>query len=287
MAKAVIVSGLLTYDSGKTWFVVGFAKSLKRHGYKVNVFKPVAGHSIWSQYKAFLYSFEKGFLVGEDVMKYIMFLNIDNPVIANPIDVMLSPPDPEQYILNKSIIGYLEDLGNQFKQMILARYTYCSSEKYIHYVFRENVKRIPMDLQQIVNSFVEKVKAEEVSVEDFIKLLRSEDTAKNLDICYSRIARDSDVVLIESFNDALTPYLTLLDIAESIVVVMPTAIAIYLNVSNVKRVVEENMRRFGESGLRTQYLLSSLLPDKVMHLKVRRCEDEEDEVFNELTKLIL
>ncbi|MDK6029170.1 hypothetical protein QPL79_07320 [Ignisphaera sp. 4213-co] len=285
MSRAVIVlvSGLLTYDSGKTWFVIGLAKRLMEKGYSIGLFKPVAGHNLWSQYKSFLYSIDAGVLVGEDVMKYITILKLnEKPQIINPVDILMAPPDPVKYILNRALPNYLEDLDSQFKQIVLARYSECSSEKSKHYIFKSNITNLSPYLRNLIERFSVNVNAEDVSIESFIGLLKSSSVEENLDQCLSRVSSGKDVVIVESFNDAATPYIKLLDKINKILVIMPTAVAIYNDVAKAKGVIMESVKKLGETGLKTYNLLSYLPPDSIMYLRPRLSEVEYDEVFEKV-----
>jgi predicted P-loop ATPase/GTPase len=286
MKSAVLVSGLLTYDSGKTWFSIGLAKSISKRGYSVGVFKPIAGHNLWSQFRSFLYSTEKGILVGEDVAKYSSTLGLTELHIMNPIDVLLSPLNPVSYITTGNIGEYLADLEDQFKQMVLARYSNCLTGTTKHYIFRENVSRAPPQIQRLLERFALRVSAEEVELQEFIKLLRSEEVESNLEECRRRICTHSDVVIIESFNDAIAPYLRLLSNISTVAVVMPTAIAIYTDIRRLKEVVIENISRFGEAGLKASRVVANLPPERVLYLKPRSSEIEADEAFDEVTNVL-
>jgi len=286
MKSVILVAGLLTYDSGKTWFSIGLAKSLGERGYSIGVFKPVAGHNLWSQFHSFMYSFERGVLIGEDVAKYSRILGFAEVHIINPIDVLLSPPDPVSYIARSGVDEYFADLEDQFRQMVLARYTNCYTGSFKHYIFRENVKKMAPQIQMLLEGFAAKVKAEEVELQQFINLLKSQDVEKNLEECQRKVCSHSDVVIVESFNDAITPYPRLLSTVSAVIVTMPTAIAIYTNVEKLREVVIENVKRLGEVGLKAGVTIMKLPPERVLYLKPRGSEVEDDEVFNEVINIL-
>lgn len=284
----LLVSGLLTYDSGKTWFVIGLAKAMLEKGYSVAVFKPVAGHNLWSQYKAFQYSVKAKMLLGEDVIKYISHLGIgDKPHVVNPIDILLAPPNPAKYVLNRNLISYLEDLDNQFKQIVLARYSDCEYDVSRHYIFRSNIENLSPHIQRIVEDFSLIVKAEDMSIEDFIAKLRSYNAEANLDKCLSRLSQGRDFVIVESFNDAATPYIKLLDRITTLFIVMPTAVAIYNDVEKIRNMVFSGIKKFGDASLRAYNLLHNIPPENIVNLNPRASEVENDNAFEELIKSIV
>lgn len=91
----ILISGLLVYDSGKTWLAISLAKRLKGYGHRVGIYKPIAGHNAWTQYKTVVISKKLGILVGEDVFNYISILGMGKEIIPfmNPIDILLAPPE--------------------------------------------------------------------------------------------------------------------------------------------------------------------------------------------------
>jgi predicted P-loop ATPase/GTPase len=286
--RIIIVSGLLAYDSGKTWLLIGLAKKLRDRGCRVAVSKPVAGHSMWSQFKTYLHSLENRVLVGEDVMKYVTLLGLDKSLIPiiNPIDIMLAPPDPAKYIDSGNVDEYLSDLEDQFKQMILARYTDCASGGSRHFIFEENVERLPRTLKQLVERLASVLNAEKAKPRNFIETLHSLDLEKNLMLCLESISKGSDVVLVESFNDAVTPYPQLLKIASTLLVVMPAAVAVYRDLGKIESVVRDVTKKLGEAGFRTSVLMSRLRPEKLISFAPRTHELEPDEAFDSLADIV-
>jgi len=286
--RIVIVSGLLTYDSGKTWLLIGLAKKLRDRGCRTAVSKPVAGHSMWSQFKTYLYSLENKVLVGEDVMKYVTLLGLDKSLIPiiNPIDIMLAPPDPAKYMDSGKVDEYLSDLEDQFKQMILARYTDCASGSSRHFIFEENVERLPRTLKRLVERLASVLNAERTKPRNFIESLHNLNLEKSLMLCLESISKGSDVVLVESFNDAITPYPQLLKMASMLLVIMPAAVAVYRDLEKIESVVRDATKRLGEAGFRTSVLMSRLRPEKLIPLAPRINELEPDEAFDALVDII-
>lgn len=76
----VLVNGLLTYDSSKTYVAIALAKALVERGFKVSAFKPLAGHFARYQFNAMLYSLKYGVLVGEDVLKHKDLLGLASEI---------------------------------------------------------------------------------------------------------------------------------------------------------------------------------------------------------------
>ncbi|HDI02231.1 MAG TPA: ATPase, partial [Ignisphaera sp.] len=121
-ARVVLIIGLLVHDSGKTWFSISLARYALEKGYRVAIYKPVAGHSAWFQYHTLARSRELGVLVGQDVSLYLEHLGIsvNDIAIVNPIDILIAPISVEEYAKTGDFESYIADLENQMKQAVLA-----------------------------------------------------------------------------------------------------------------------------------------------------------------------
>ncbi|MCD6324596.1 MAG: ATPase, partial [Desulfurococcales archaeon] len=118
MGRVVVVSGLLPYDSGKTYVTTSLAKALRTAGFKVSVFKPVAAHSAWFQHEAFEESVALGVLVGEDVLNYLREGLIDDVDKQNPIDILTAPPSMQAF---PTLATYLAAIESGVRQAVIAR----------------------------------------------------------------------------------------------------------------------------------------------------------------------
>jgi len=281
----VLVSGLLIYDSGKTWLGVSLVKRLLSQGINVGVYKPVAGHNAWSQYLTVVESFRKGVLVGEDVIRYASILGDVNLSLINPIDMLLAPPDLLYYI-DSDVYRYLDDLENQFKQIVLARITLCSKELTEHFIFRNNLANVSPLLKNEIERLSTRLNAIDSNIDYFLQKLRSRDIEDELLICLEKIGMKSDVVVIESFNNAIAPFRKILDNVDMIFIVAPTIVAVYRDIKDVLKIVDESIDRYGEKGFETTYLLSKLKPNATYYIKPRLNIDEYDESIDRLAKMI-
>ncbi|MCS7111446.1 MAG: hypothetical protein RMI45_05595 [Ignisphaera sp.] len=283
----ILISGLLVYDSGKTWLGVSLARRLVSQGVSVGVFKPVAGHDAWRQYPTIVESFNRGILIGEDVVKYASVIGDTALEWMNPIDILLAPPDPLSY-LGTNIYTYLNDLENQFRQIVLARVSFCSKNSTQHFIFRDNLKRVAPSIRRELELLTEKLGASEESLESFIRRLRDGGIEDELMECLRRVEEGRDIVIIESFNNAVTPFRRVLDTINALIVVAPGAVAVYYNnIGDVLKAVDEAAIRYGERGLESVHLLSRVSPSATLHLKPRMSTDEYDDSIEQLVNLLL
>lgn len=282
----VLISGLLPFESGKTWLGLSLAKKLIERGAKVGVFKPIAGHNAWYQYSTVLESLSRAILVGEDVVKYGRVVKDIDLEVSNPIDVLLAPLDPGKYV-GRDIDEYLIDLENQFKQTVLARITKCSPKSTKHYVFMENISNVSPYLRRVLMELASRLNAIEVKMEDFLKEIKTLEIERELAKCLNVVEQGKDVVLVESFNNAVTPYTGILQYVDFVLIVTPTAVLLYEKVDDIINVLNEIVKKFGEKGFESKYIVSRVKPSEIMYIKPRLRIDEVDEVIDELAlKLI-
>ncbi len=282
----VLISGLLTYDSGKTWLGITLAKRLLSHGVSVGVYKPIAGHNAWSQYSTVVESFKRGVLVGEDVLKYTSILKDVDIELMNPIDILLAPPDPLIYP-GINIYSYLYDIENQFGQIVLARISLCLKRVTQHLMFKNNVRRVAPPLRDELEQLSAKLNAIEDSLDSFIQRLRSSDIENELMGCLERIELGRDVILIESFNNAIAPFRRILDDIDVLLVVAPSIVAIYRDDRAIIKAVNEAVNRYGEKGFEAVHLLSRVRPSTTFYIRPRKNIDEYDEAIEQLAKAII
>ena len=281
----VLVAGLLIYNSGKTWLGVSLIRRLISYGARVGVFKPVAGHDAWSQYRTVVESFKRGVLVGEDVIEYTGVVGDIDVALVNPIDVLLAPPDLVNYLSN--VYSYLEDLENQFKQAVLARMSLCSDGSTQHFVFKENLVAVPPPLRDELERLSTRLNAINSGIGDFIERLRGRDIEDELMKCLKRVEMGREVTVIESFNNAIAPFKTILSEADLLLVVAPSVVAIYRDVKEAVTAVDEAVKSYGERGFEAVHLLSKVKPSEVLYIKPRRAIDEYDESIESLARMIL
>ena len=245
MGRAVLISGLLPYESGKTYFTTSLAKALKSLGYDVAVFKPVAAHSIWYQLKVFRNSLRLGVLIGEDVLKYINVGFITDPDLQNPIDILTAVPDVTKFT---SIDSYLSAVESAVSQAVLARVSFTVRRYFlVEDVLRNLTPKLREEVRKSLNTFSPVVR---VSSSWLTSYLSSREVDAAIRHAAESLFQKADVVLIESFSSALLPTASLAPYVNVLVVVMPSRAMVYSGsklstyVSAIKSVNELDSRLF-------------------------------------------
>ncbi|MEM2039674.1 MAG: hypothetical protein QXN79_04160 [Zestosphaera sp.] len=258
MGGLVVVSGLLPYNSGKTFFTLALAEYLSRLGYSVGVVKPVAAHSFWEQYEYFLESRKLGVLVGEDVVKYVKAGFIYDIDLQNPVDVMTAPHD---LMKHPSLDSYLTSLASLIDQAVLVRVSSARQRNY--YLITNNLSKLSDYLADEVVKFAGGLgKTEEVdSLWLYNKL-----TSKDIDVLVAEstnsIISRHDVTLCESFSSALLPALGLRKFVKHVIVVAPSRALVY-GPSKVTTYLSALDRLRAE----TSFLVMLFKPDMVLSVR--------------------
>ncbi len=267
------VCGLLTYDSGKTWLTIALTLALRSLGLKVYPFKPVAGHSAWSQSRTIRYSRELGVLVGDDVYSYVKKLGIpqSDVVLVNPVDLLLTPLDLAPMVRRGGFESCVTIASVARDQVVLARLPL--GERFRHLLVEDVVQRAPKPIARRVAELAALLKAESVSSDELMEKMRSRDVERRVLESFNVIASRSDVVIVESFNDAAVPVVPLKDLIDVYLLTAPGMVAVYRDSSRVSKAVEAALSLRGEEGLRAQYVFSKLRPDDVVEVEL--VEDPE------------
>ncbi len=219
MTQHILVLGLNSFDSGKTLL----SKSLIRHmiseGQRVEYFKPISGHNYWQKYTHTRMCMEEGIIFSSDVREVRQGIDTDIPVeVMNPIHTLFVPArlhaPEEKYRANlvfggwdsvfamqrfshisegviQSVILLAKQLINDRKLLITKEEVEC---------FTRNTEIVPVVNEQEIYSYSEQV------VESIL-----DDTLQYID-------GQSDVVIIEGFNDSAWPWEGLIDVDHVLVV---------------------------------------------------------------------
>ncbi|MEM1720428.1 MAG: hypothetical protein QW432_03575 [Desulfurococcaceae archaeon] len=256
MDKLILVTGLIPYDSGKTWFVLSSASYARSTGLRVGVFKPVAGHNLWYSPRTIKKSIELGLLVGNDVTLYYENGFVKDPALNNPLAIATIPPDPRFY--EQSMDTYMADLESMYSTAVLSRITNCRSKATRHYYYPESLKRAPPATRRTLEKMLLALHAEESSIDELVKYMESANSEESLNECLELIRGGNNVVFIESFNDAIAPYASLLGKVNAIVVVAPGRVFVYEDVKTLKELVVSNVEKYGWEGFRTRHIIGKV-----------------------------
>ncbi len=270
LTKVVLITGLLTFDSGKTWFTYNAANYALSKGLRVSIYKPVAGHDAWTQYHTVEISRELKLLLGHDVSLYAELLRVKPSELrlVNPIDLLLSPLDVEPYL--NSMESFYRGMENQFSRIVLSRVSKCREGASSHFLVKENIAKVPRFLRDEINSLAEELNAEAIDLKTLLSLLTSREASIELSYCLEELAEGRDLVLVESFNNAVLPYMDLRNSVSKIVVVSAGKALIYDNPREVWRVIDEGLKEDVLRPLMTDYFIRRVKPSSIVGIKPRR-----------------
>lgn len=250
----VLVNGLLPYDSGKTWLSIALARGLMLKGFKVSMYKPIAAHSAWYQFSTVINSLKHGILVGEDTVKYVNILGLNFSLeLVNPIDFMTAPPNPKLFPTSKK---YLTSLENFFEQIVLARIS-TINEGTKHYLITANADKTVDSLKPWIKRLCNKLNPETLSITRLLKIVYSRNMLETLDYNLKKLSDFSDIIIVESFSNASTPYYGLLEKVNMVLTVTPGYV-FSLNVEEFKKAVRKLYRTLGDIGLRTDLIIDTV-----------------------------
>ncbi len=212
----ILVTGLLPHDSGKTTFTLMLSRALRDEGLKVAVMKPIAAHSAWYQPWSLAESMKLGVLVGGDVVKYIKEGLISNPDIQNPVDILTAPPDPTHFPSASAYLNVVESLQNQ---VVVTR---LSIHGRTYYVVPEVIDRLPKTLKVSLKPLLSIMRpSTKVSSRWLITRLMSPEVGTHVLAAAMALRDGVDVLVVESFNNALTPVIGLENLVNAVIVVAP------------------------------------------------------------------
>lgn len=253
MSSIWLINGLLQYESGKTWFTIALARVLSRHGYRVGVYKPVAGHSAWYQFETLRNSIKHGILIGEDVVKYKEYLELEHDYsLLNPVDIISAPPNPARYRVLAEYLAALEVLA---EQIVMVRLSDPEKHRHEYLLVEDAIDRIVDGLKSWIKKLVDAFNPKQVSLESLLDKMYSPETDSILVKALNILSKESDILLVESFNDAAIPFYGLLEDIERVFTITP-GYFYELNAEEFKKVVRKNHLLYGDPGIK----MSEILP---------------------------
>lgn len=296
MSMKILVSGLLPYESGKTVFINLLLDKVLALGYRPLYVKPVAGHDGWFQSDTIDYSLKLGVLVGHDAFVIAEKIGLLRDIhLVSPLDLLEMPIDIE--CLNYNATIYTSAMEYFLKKLVLMRRTRFTTGldlRLEYYVVQDNVNKMCSSLRGVFDeltktlfnrSNVDVVKLSSVDVERILDDRRLYDEVD--DVVEKFIAeRGSDVVVIESYNDASTPTNRSLNVDYAIVVT-PCKALLYSGDRYMKGVLALTI---GDKPwlVKTKSLINVLgKPMRSYNIPIRSRVNEESRVFEEIVEFIM
>jgi len=118
-------------------------------------------------------------------------------------------------------------------------------------------------------------------------MLKSSTIEEELARCLEVVERGKDVVVVESFNNAIAPFSRALRLVDIVLLVAPGAVAIYDDVGKIARLVEGAVRRYGDRGFDASNVVAMLKPRRVEHIEPRASIGEASASLDRIADEIL
>ncbi len=217
----VLIIGANSFDSGKTQLAINLGQALIESGLSVGYFKPISGHNYWYHYKHTKWCLEKGWLVSKDATRVKSALGIrSNLLLMNPVHSLFVPARIRRPLQN---IPNSLALSGSTSVLVMQR-------------FSEPTKRGVDTTMLVANELVDSqqlmIGPDEIgklshgaailntnSLEAFqeYERLRYEASVTG---SFAGIEKETDLIIIESFNDSAWPWESL-EIVDNVLVVSP------------------------------------------------------------------
>ncbi|MEM4846822.1 MAG: hypothetical protein QW794_03575 [Thermosphaera sp.] len=233
-SKIILINGLLPYESGKTWFTISLYKTLMKSKVKSIMYKPVAAHNLWYSVKPLAHSIKLRLLLGNDAYAYYKETRV-SPTILNPIAMASAPLDPEKY--GHNIEKYMEDSTMFLPQLVMARVSNPAKDRTIHYIVRENVEKTISAARKVIDLLEKTLAPIETSLGEMSRFLTSREIDDLLQSTLTILQGEYDVVLLESFNDAIVPSMGLINSVDLMITIAPGKAFLYDKESS-KRIIK-------------------------------------------------
>ena len=203
MPLRVLVTGLLAYDSGKTWLAASILEKARSEGIEAAGYKPVGGFSAWYDYARLADSVGRCLLAGGDAAT-LSSITGDRVEALNPVAYTTTVPvlDP------RYVARYVTSMDQLDKMLAIWRLTSCRRPGYVskHYYSRLNISSSPPPLRQLLLEAAARLNAEPGDPREFLEAVGSREWSEELEACRVAIEQGKKLVVIESFNNSAVPY---------------------------------------------------------------------------------
>ncbi|TXT55921.1 MAG: hypothetical protein BAJATHORv1_30304 [Candidatus Thorarchaeota archaeon] len=207
MVERILLTGMLSFESGKTHVAKQLAARFHSEGLKVEYFKPISGHNFWYRYEHSKQCIEREQLVSKDATRVREIIKPSTAAeMANPIHRLFVP-----MIITRPGEILHNTLGLAGWDSIFAIQRFSTpQENGITHVFLVARSLIDQDNLIIRSEDIRSLVGENkvIPVENMEQVQNFENAyyETTVDSAFRRVERDSDVVIIESFNDSIWPW---------------------------------------------------------------------------------
>ncbi len=223
----MLIVGMNAFDSGKTVVSQQLTRLFNSTGLNTEYFKPMSGHNYWLHFEHSQKCLEEGSLYSYDARKvrnlYSSRLSVE---ISNPVHRLYVPFKsiaPDQIVFSSLTLG---DYDSVFA---LERITSINRKetKSVYLVAEDliDTQTLILDsntIKSLVNSG-EKIK---VNTLEEVKVYEQNHFNHAVSSCFDAIEENSDLAIIESFNDTVWPW-SGIDHVDMVLAVRPGQLASY------------------------------------------------------------
>ncbi|MFW9808339.1 MAG: hypothetical protein ACFFE6_03070 [Candidatus Thorarchaeota archaeon] len=207
MTTRILLTGMNSFDSGKTRLALKLVKAFSETGHSVEYFKPLSGHNYWYNYEHSKVCMERGVLASKDAIIVRQTLKPKSPIeIANPIHSLFVPmriEKPLQTLPNTLALSgsnsiltmerFSKPSGRAIDSTVLVAMNLLQEERLL--IGYDEVGRLTKETSILeINNLEELQEFENLNYEQYV----SES--------FAFIENIADVVIIEGFNDVAWPW---------------------------------------------------------------------------------
>ena len=217
----VLIVGASSFDSGKTHLAINLGKTISDAHKSVEYFKPISGHNYWYNYEHTKSCIESGQLVSKDATRIREILSLKtDPLLMNPIHSLFGPARierPLQQIPNSLGLSgsssvlvmqrFSQPTDGQIETTILVADQLVRENKLI--IGQEEIGRLSHGASIMDANRLE-------TFQEFENLHYEEYVTK----AFSQVEKETDMTIIESFNDSTWPWEGL-ESVDNVLVVSP------------------------------------------------------------------
>ena len=196
------------HDSGKTSFSIQLMELMLRGNHKVEYFKPLSGHNYWYRYSHTKKCIEFEQLVSYDAAKVRQQYPSNIPIlIANPVHTLYAParterPSQSNILSTLGLAGwdsvlvakrYSQPIDAGIQSLMLVAQSLLANDSLI--ITKEEIEKLSSKAEVIPVSSLEEIHVFENQVLEGM-----------ISASFSFLENNSDVVVIESFNNSTWPW---------------------------------------------------------------------------------
>ncbi len=206
MPLRILVAGLLSHDSGKTWLSYALARNIPGS----RLFKPVGGFNAWHSLGALRASTRLGILAGGDALRHAEAMGSLDPgtvAMVNPVAYVNAYPDPLPYVEARRLASYMVYTRSPLEGLLAWRVTSCQpGPQWATWFNPRHMQRLPRPLRAEAEKLVAATAAAPGEPSEFTEALAAGRLDEAIESCRERLERGVNALIIESFSDALPPY---------------------------------------------------------------------------------